>query len=56
MTTDFLVGGLGVKEQKNVFCAVSFGGHGPKWKSTSQEQLTNGKNYFVLLPLLPLTS
>jgi hypothetical protein len=53
---NFLLGGLGVRDQKN-FCAISFGGHGTKWKSTSQEQLTNGKNYFeVLLPLLPQIS
>jgi hypothetical protein len=58
-STTFLVGGLGVKDQKNVFCVISFGGLGPKWKSNSQkqEQLTNGKNDFeVLLPLLPQTS
>jgi len=57
--TTFLVGGLGIKDQKNVFCAISFVGHGPKWKSTSQKQehLTNGKNDFeVLLPLLFQTS
>jgi hypothetical protein len=57
-STTFLVGGLGIKDQKNVFCAISFGGHGPKWKYTGrkQEQLTNGKNDFeVLLPLLSQT-
>jgi len=55
----FLVGGLGVEDQQNVPCAITFSGHETKWKSTSQkqEQLTNGKNDFeVLLPLLPETS
>jgi hypothetical protein len=55
----FLVGGLGIKDQMNVFCAISFGGHESKWKCTGlkQEQLTNGKNDFeVLLPLQSQTS
>jgi hypothetical protein len=50
-STTFLGGGLGVEDQKNDFCAISFGGHGPKRKSTSQkqEQLTSGKNDFEVL-------
>jgi hypothetical protein len=58
-STTFLVGGLGIEGQKNGFCEISFGGHGPKWNSAShkQQQLTSRKNDFeVLLPPFLLIS